>query len=200
MNYTGPKAKRSRRLGVAITPKSAKFLERRAYAPGQHGKTRRPNKLTDFGRQMLEKQRLRYQYNISERQLRNAYARALQSQEATPEVLAQLLETRLDSIVLRAGFARTIHAARQYVGHGHILVNGKKVDVPSYHVEVNDVISVKDKSKGMDCFKTALSTTQRVAYVTTDENALTAKLNYVPKRDEIPVQCDIPTVVEFYSR
>lgn len=200
MNYTGPKAKRSRRLGVAITPKSAKYLERRGYAPGQHGKTRRPNKLTDYGRQMLEKQRLRYQYNISERQLRNAFARALQSEKSTPEVLAQLLETRLDSIVLRAGFARTIHAARQYVGHGHVLVNGKKVDIPSYEVEVNDVISIKEKSKTLDCFKAALASSQRVPYVTTDDNALTAKLNYVPTREEIPVICDLPTVVEFYSR
>ncbi len=202
MSYRGPKAKKSRRLGVAITPKSQKFLETRPQIPGQHGGRggRRPNKLSDYGRQLMEKQRLRFQYNISEKQLRRAYKAASASKDSTPEALIQLLETRLDTMVLRSGLARSIHAARQYVAHGHIEVNGKKVDLPSYHVKVNDEISVKGKSKEMDCFTYASSLAERTPYIRLNDEELSAKLSYVPNRDEIPIICDVPTVVEFYSR
>jgi small subunit ribosomal protein S4 len=200
MNYNGPKARRSRRLGIAITTKTQKQMERRAYPPGQHGKSKRVSKLSDFGRQLQEKQRLRAQYNITERQLRRFFAEAVRSTESTPDKLLQLLETRLDAVVYRAGFARSIFAARQYVGHGHVTVNGKKVDIASYHVQLGDVVGIREKSKGMLAFKHALDTTQRVPYISTDDTQFTAKIAYLPKREEIPVICEVPAVVEFYSR
>jgi len=200
MSYRGPKAKKSRRLGVAITPKSQKYLETRGHPPGQHGKGRRPSKLSDFGRQLMEKQRIRFQYNMSEKQLRRAYEKASRSEEPTPDVLIQSLETRLDTVVLRAGFARSIFAARQYVNHGHFLVNGKKVDVPSFQVKVGDEVSVKQKSRNLDCFKNALAMSEKVPYVTTNEPEMSCRLGHVPTRDEIPVVGDVATVVEFYSR
>ena len=123
MSYRGPKAKKSRRLGVAITPKSQKYLETRPQPPGMHGRGRRPSKLSDYGRQLMEKQRIRFQYNMSEKQLRRAYEKASRSEDPTPDVLIQTLESRLDTVVLRAGLARSIFAARQYVNHGHFLVN-----------------------------------------------------------------------------
>lgn len=200
MSYRGPKAKKSRRLGVAITPKSQRYLETRGFPPGQHGKGRRPSKLSDYGRQLMEKQRIRFQYNMSEKQLRLAYEKASRSQEPTPDVLIQSLESRLDTVVLRAGFARSIFAARQYVNHGHFLVNGKKVDVPSYQVKVGDEVSVREKSKSMDCFKNALAMAEKVAYVTTNEGDLSCRLNHLPSREDVPVIGDVATVVEFYSR
>lgn len=200
MSYRGPKVKRSRRLGVAITPKAQRYLERRPGPPGVHQRTRRNNKMSDFGRQLMEKQRLRYQYNISEKQLRRAYKNASRATASTPDVLVQLLECRLDNMVYRAGFARSIHAARQYVRHGHFLVNGQRVDIPSFHVKPGVTVSVRDKSKTMDCFATALASSQRMKYIATDETKLTFVLNAVPEREEIPVICDIPVVVEFYSR
>jgi len=200
MSYRGPKAKKSRRLGVAITPKSQRYLETRGFPPGQHGKGRRPSKLSDYGRQLMEKQRIRFQYNMSEKQLRLAYERASRSEDSTPDVLIQLLETRLDTVVLRAGFARSIFAARQYVNHGHFLVNGKKVDVPSYQVQVGDEISVKEKSKNLDCFKNALAMAEKVSYVTTNESEMSCRLAALPGREDIPVVGDVATVVEFYSR
>ncbi|MDA3875137.1 MAG: 30S ribosomal protein S4 [Kiritimatiellae bacterium] len=200
MSYRGPKAKKSRRLGVAITPKSQRYLETRGFPPGQHGKGRRPSKLSDYGRQLMEKQRIRFQYNMSEKQLRLAYEKASRSQDPTPEVLIQSLESRLDTVVLRAGFARSIFAARQYVNHGHFLVNGKKVDVPSFQVKVGDEVSVREKSKNMDCFKNALAMAEKVPYVTTNEGDLSCRLSTIPSREEIPVVGDVATVVEFYSR
>lgn len=200
MSYRGPKAKKSRRLGVAITPKSQRYLETRGFPPGQHGKGRRPSKLSDYGRQLMEKQRIRFQYNMSEKQLRLAYEKASRSQDPTPDVLIQSLESRLDTVVLRAGFARSIFAARQYVNHGHFLVNGKKVDVPSFQVKVGDDVSVRDKSKNMDCFKNALAMAEKVPYVTTNESELSCRLSTIPSREEIPVVGDVATVVEFYSR
>jgi small subunit ribosomal protein S4 len=200
MSYRGPKAKKSRRLGVAISPKSQKYLETRGFPPGQHGKGRRPSKMSDYGRQLMEKQRIRFQYNMSENQLRLAYERAARSQDPTPDVLIQILESRLDAVVLRAGFARSIFAARQYVGHGHFLVNGRKVDVPSYHVKVGDVITVREKSKNLECFKNALAVATKCPYVVTDEADMSCRLSYLPSREEIPVVGDVATVVEFYSR
>jgi len=202
MSYRGPKAKKSRRLGVAITPKSQKYLETRGFPPGQHGNKggRRPAKLSDYGRQLMEKQRIRFQYNMSEKQLRLAYEKASRSQDPTPDVLIQSLESRLDTVVLRAGFARSIFAARQYVNHGHFLVNGKKVDVPSFQVKIGDEVSVRPKSKEMDCFKNALAMAEKVSYVTTNEGDMSCRMSTVPNREEIPVIGDVATVVEFYSR
>jgi len=200
MNYTGPKAKVSRRLGIAISPKAEKYLERRPTPPGMHGKSRRPKKQSDYGRQLLEKQRLRFQYNVSERQLRNYYAKATRKTGNPADILLQSLECRLDAMVLRAGFARSIHAARQLVGHGHIEVNGRKVNVPSFSCREGDVIRVREKSRQIDAITYALQSATFPPYLNVDIEGMNATLNSIPKADDIPVICEISLVVEFYSR
>jgi|FaiFalFF_MnMetaG_3_1042247.scaffolds.fasta_scaffold00189_11 small subunit ribosomal protein S4 len=201
MKYTGPKVKLSRKLGIALTPKAQKYMERKPYPPGQHGPEKRRAKLSDYGRQLLEKQRLRFQYNVHERQLRRYYEEASRMPGNTADNLIQLLERRLDALVLRAGFARTIYAARQYVRHGHIEVNGRKVDIPSYRVNVNDVISVREKSRRIPDIQEAVRNAgQAPPYLEVSKADFSARLLYIPPREEIPVICEVPMVVEFYSR
>ena len=200
MNYTGPKVKLSRKLDLRLTPKASRVLEKKPYPPGQHGSSKRRRKQSDYGRQLFEKQRLRFQYNISERQMSNYYDKAAKMTGNTGEIYVQLLETRLDALVYRSGFARTIYAARQAVQHGHILVNGKKVDIPSYRVKVNDVISLKEKSKKIEAFQAAIRNSGAPAYLEVSKSDFSSKLAYIPSRDEVPVICDVPFVVEYYSR
>jgi small subunit ribosomal protein S4 len=199
MNYTGPKVKLSRKLNIRMTPKAGKVMEKRYYAPGQHGK-RRKSKQSDYALQLLEKQRLRLQYNVSEKQMGNYYDKATSLEGNTAELLVQLLECRLDSVVRRAGLARTMYAARQYVQHGHILVNGKKCDIPSYHVKLSDVVSIKEKSRKMECIQESLRNFTAPAYIEVNKTDFSAKLSYIPTRDEIPTQCEVSFVVEYYSR
>ena len=200
MKYTGPKIKKARRLGVAITPKSDRYLERRPNPPGQHGPNRRRGKQSDYGKQLTEKQRLRYQYNLSEKQLRGVYAKASRKQGNTGEVMLQILESRLDVLVLRAGMARSIFQARQMVSHAHFRVNGKKVNIPSYSVRVGDKITVRDKSKELEAFVLAQQVAKTPEYVTANDKQLTAELNRLPEAEEVPVICEISLVVEFYAR
>jgi small subunit ribosomal protein S4 len=200
MKYTGPKIKKARRLGIALTPKSEKYLERRPNPPGQHGPSRRRGKQSDYGRQLTEKQRLRYQYNLSEKQLRNVFAKAVRKPGNTGEVMLQMLESRLDTVILRAGMARTIYQARQMVSHGHYRVNGKKVNIPSYQVRVGDKITVREKSKDLDAFVLAQQVAKTPDYVTANDKELTAELNRLPTMEEVPVTCEISLVVEFYAR
>ncbi len=199
MKFTGPKVKLSRKLGVAVTPKAGKYMERRPYGPGEHGQKRR-RKMSNYGEQLLEKQRLRFQYNVSEKQLRNYYKRANQLRGVTGDNLLKLLESRLDALVLRAGFARSIFAARQFVGHGHIKVNGRKVDIPSYRVMPGDVIEVKDKSRKLPCFNEYRMSVVVPDYLKIDSSGFGATYDFVPERSAIPVVCEIQKVVEFYSR
>jgi len=200
MKYTGPKIKKSRRLGVALTPKSEKYLERRPHPPGQHGPSRRRGKQSDYGKQLVEKQRLQYQYNLTEKQVRKYYAAASRKQGNTAEILLQMIEVRLDAIVLRAGLARSIYQARQLVSHAHFRVNGKKVNIPSYSVRVGDVITVREKSRDLDIFPTAQQIAATPEYLTVNDKELTATLSRLPEHSEVPVQCEMPLVVEFYSR
>lgn len=202
MKFIGPKVKLSRKLGIAITPKAVKYMEKRPYPPGQHGPAKggRPPK-SEYGKQLLEKQRLRFQYNVSERQMRNYFRKALRSKHATGEMLVQLLESRLDAIVLRAGFARTIYAARQFVAHGHIEVNGERVDIPSYRVRQGDVISVRAKSRQLAPILEAMaSVPPAISYVERDWINMQATFVRIPPREEIPVICEVEKVVEFYSK
>jgi small subunit ribosomal protein S4 len=200
LNNTGPKVKLSRKLGIAITPKARKIMERKPYAPGQHGPNKKRAKLSDFGRQLLEKQRLRLQYNVHERQMTNYIKKAGNLTGNTGEILVQLLESRLDALVFRAGFARSTYAARQYVHHGHVLVNGKVVDVPSYQVKVNDVIQVKEKSRKLPDLQEAIRTSAPPAYLEVSKADFSVKYLYLPPREEVPVICEVPLVVEYYSR
>jgi small subunit ribosomal protein S4 len=201
MNKTGPKVKLSRALGIALTPKAAKVMEKKPHPPGAHGRVQNfRRKLSDYKRQLVEKQKLRAQYNIHERQLRNYFDKAQRKKGNSGDNLLQMLEMRLDAVVLRGGLARTIYAARQLVTHGHILVNGKRVDVPGYTTVVGDVISVKPKSLQLPGIQEALADAQSISYLTLDRNAATVRVNEIPQRDYIPVICDVPLVIEFYSR
>ena len=200
MNYTGPKVRLSRKLSLELTPKSRKYTAKKSYPPGQHGATKRRSKQSDYGRQLLEKQRLRMQYNVSESQMRNYYKVAAGLIGNTGDLLVQLLETRLDALVYRSGFARTFYASRQYVTHGHILVNGKRVTIPSYKVKVNDVISVKAKSQKNENIQDAIRSAGTPPYLELSKADFSCKLLYVPPKEEIPVICEYPLVVEFYSR
>lgn len=200
MKYTGPKVKISRKLGLNITPKAGKVTQKKPYPPGAHGNSKRRSKQSDYGRQLMEKQRLRLQYNISESHMRKNYKEATRLPGNTADLMIQLLESRLDSLVLRAGFASTIYAARQYVSHGHIFVNGKRVNIPSYKIKVNDVISVKEKSRNLDCFQDAIRNTSAPEYLEVSKADFSAKFAYIPSREEVPIQCETQLVVEYYSR
>jgi small subunit ribosomal protein S4 len=199
-NYTGPKIRLSRKLGIALTAKSGKYMERKPNPPGQHGGNKRRAKVSDYGKQLFEKQRLRLQYNVHERQLRRYVDQAQRSLGNTGEILVQLLESRLDAVVFRAGLARSVYASRQYVTHGHILVNGKRVNIPSYRVKINDVITVREKSRKLVCFQEAIRTSAPPAYLEVSKSNLSVKMLYVPPREEVPIICEMPLVVEYYSR
>jgi len=201
MNYNGPKVRISRKLGIQITLKAGKVTQKKNYPPGQHGSTKKRSKQSDFGRQLLEKQRLRLQFNISEAQMRNYYKKAAGMTGNTGDILVQLLESRLDSLVYRSGLASSIYAARQYVSHGHIYVNGRRVNIPSYHVGQNDFISVKEKSRKIDCFQEAMrGAGSPPPYLELSKVDFSTKYLYTPPREEIPVVCEVPLVVEYYSR
>lgn len=200
MKYNGPKVKISRKLGMQLTPKATKVAAKKNYPPGQHGPSKRRSKQSDYGKQLLEKQRLRLQYNISEKQMRKYYSKAVHITGNTGDILMQLLEKRLDTVILRAGLARTIYAARQYVGHGHVLVNGKKVRVPSYEVKPGDEVSIKEKSRKLECFQEAIRSSGAPEYLEVSKTDFSLKYMHIPAREDIPVECEIPLVVEYYSR
>ncbi len=148
-----PKVRLARAVGIPLTPKSSRYFERRPYPPGVHGRRRRNP--SDYRLRLLEKQRLRHQYDVRERQLRRTFAEAMRRPGKTGENLIELLERRLDAIVLRAGFARSIYQARQLVGHGHIAVDGVKVDVPSYRIRPGQTIQVREASRDKTPFAVA---------------------------------------------
>ena len=200
MKYNGPKVKLSRKVGFAIAPKARKVLDRKPGTPGQHGNARRRPKQSDYSKQLLEKQRLRLQYNIHEKQMTNTMKKASRLKGNKVDVLVQLLEQRLDALVLRAGFARSIYAARQYVRHGHIMVNGKKVDMPAYAVQPNDVIEVKEKSRKLEGFQEAIRSSAPPPYLDVSKADFSCKFLYLPPREEVPVVCEVPLVIEYYSR
>lgn len=199
--YTGPRTRISRRFGVPIFGPS-KYLERRNYGPGVHGpKSRRKN--TDYALGLIEKQKLRYYYGLMERQFRGVYERALKRRGVTGEQMLQILETRLDNVVYHLGFANTRAAARQLVGHGHVRVNGRKVNIPSYSLKVNDVIEIKDSnvSRQMANKNIEVSTSRAVPeWLSMDKNAFKGVVMRIPTRAEIQPIANEQAVVEFYSR
>ncbi|MDO5688223.1 30S ribosomal protein S4 [Pseudoscardovia radai] len=195
----------SRALGIALTPKAQRIFEKRPYAPGEHGRTRRRTE-SDYSVRLREKQRLRAQYGISEKQLRAVYDRSTRVAGQTGYAMMRELETRLDALVLRAGFARTTAQARQFVVHGHILVDGNKVDRPSYRVKPGQTIQVRAKSQTMEPFVQAAEGVHRdvlpavPGYLDVNLPSLKATLTRIPEPEEIPVQVNIQYVVEYYSR
>ncbi len=200
MSTIGPKVKIARRLGVAWTTKAARILEKRPTHPGQHGMNAKASRDSVYKRQLLQKQLLRAQYNIREKQMRNYYRKALKSRGNYDERLIQLLETRLDALILRAGFAPTIYAARQYVSHGHILVNGRRVNYPSYIVKPGDEISIAPKSQGFISGLVPQVHASENAYLEASALDWHAKLLRLPAIGEVPVICEVKQVIEFYSR
>jgi small subunit ribosomal protein S4 len=201
---TRSKTRLSRALGIALTPKAAKYLEKRPYAPGEHGRTKRKAD-SDYAVRLREKQRLRAQYGIREAQLRNVFQEARKTQGLTGENLVELLEMRLDALVLRAGFARTTAQARQLVVHRHILVDGQLVDRPSFRVKPGQLIHVKPRSEVLEPLQVAAAGGHAEvlppvpAYLEVELDKLHATLVRRPKRAEVPVTCDVQLVVEYYA-
>src|SRR5215472_2971419 len=200
--YTGPKTKVSRRYGVPIFG-SSKALERKNYPPGIHGPRGARRKQSDYAIALGEKQKLRYQYGLLERQFRRIFQRALRKRGVTGETLLQLLETRLDNVVYRFGFANTRSAARQLVSHGHVLVNGRRVNIASYNVKAGNDITIKDKPKSRQLVLRNLDLTQIVPvpdWLTVDRDGLTGKVARIPSREEMQPIVNEQLVVELYSR
>ena len=199
--YTGPRVRISRRFGVPIFGPS-KYLERRNYGPGVHGpKSRR--KHTDYGLGLIEKQKFRYYYGLLERQFRGVYEKALKRRGVTGEQMLQILETRLDNVVYHLGFANTRAAARQMVSHGHIMVNGRKVDVPSFGLKVNDAVVVKSSnvSRQLATKNLEIATSRAVPdWLSLSKEEFKGTVVRIPTRDEIQPIANEQAVVEFYSR
>jgi small subunit ribosomal protein S4 len=202
VNNPRPKVRTSRALGIALTPKCVAYFERRPYPPGEHGRKRRSE--SNYAVRLREKQRLKAQYDLRETQLRRAFDRARRHSGKTGEALLADLETHLDAVVLRAGIARTIYQARQFVSHGHVTLNGRKVDRPSHAVAPGDAVGIRERSRGLAPFVVAAAGGNAAgttpAYLDVSLGLLTARLTRLPERREIPVVCDEQLVVEHYSR
>lgn len=204
-NRSRKQVRQSRALGIALTPKAVRYFEKRPYGPGEHGRSRRRQE-SDYAVRLKEKQRLRAQYGIREAQMVRAFEEARRHSGRTGERLVEVLETRLDALVLRSGFSRTTAQARQAVVHRHIMVDGQIVDRPSYRVRPGQTIQVKPKSQTRVPFQIAAAGTHRdvlpdvPSYLEVDLEKLKSTLVRAPKRAEVPVECDVQLVVEYYSR
>lgn len=197
--YTGSEYKRARRVGFSIS-ETGKELARRPYGPGQHGNARK-GKLSDYGVQLKEKQKVKFMYGLSEKQFRKTFDEAAKIKGIHGTNFLRLLESRLDNLTYRIGFASTRRGARQLVNHGHVTVNGKKVDIPSYRVKPGDVISLKDKDKELKVVTEALAkVTKRVEFVSYDENKLEGTYVRLPERNELNADINEALIVEFYNK
>ena len=198
--YTGPAWKVSRRLGFS-TLETGKELAKRPYGPGQHDENKR-KKNSEYGKQLIEKQKLRMMYGVSERQFQRLFKIAKADKNAvTGTKFMQILESKLDNLVYRFGFAKTRRAARQLVNHGHITVNGAKVDIPSYICSVGDVITLKESSKELKVVKEALESLLIVApYLELDKEKMVGKYTRIPERNELNKEITESQIVEFYNR
>ena len=197
--YTGPSYKKSRRVGYS-TLETGKELARRPYGPGQHGQDGK-GKLSNYGVQLKEKQKVRFMYGLNERQFRKTFDEAGKMAGIHGENFLKLLESRLDNVVYRLGFANTRRAARQLVNHGHITVDGKKVDIPSYRVKIGSTIAVIESSKDHKAVLACLANVnKRVEYVTYDEAKMEGKFVRLPERSELNADIDESLIVEFYNR
>jgi small subunit ribosomal protein S4 len=200
--YTGPKTKVSRRYGVPLFG-SSKALERKNYPPGMHGPKGSRRKQSDYAIALGEKQKLRYQYGLLEKQFRRIFQTALRKRGVTGETLLQLLETRLDNVVFRLGLANTRSAARQLVSHGHVRVNGRNVNIASYNVKAGDEVTVKEKPKSRQLALRNLELTQIVPvpdWLVANRDALSGKVSRIPTRDEMQPIVNEQLIVELYSR
>lgn len=197
--YTGSLWKKSRRLGISLTG-TGKELSKRPYAPGQHGANQR-RKISEYGLQQQEKQKLRFMYGLNERQFRTLFNEAGKMKGIHGENFMVLLDSRLDNLVFRLGLARTRRQARQLVNHGHVTVDGRRVDIPSYRVKPNQVISVREKARNLDIIKEAIKVNNFVPeYLTFDADKMEGVFTRLPERSELPPEINEALIVEFYSR
>lgn len=204
-SYHGPKAKVQRRFGELLIPRAkySRVLDNRAYPPGQHGREKsfRSGRRSDFGLQLDEKQKLAFIYNIRERQMRNYYKKATQLPGTTGGSLLMLLERRLDNLVYKAGFGATIWAARQLVVHGHVLVNDKRLDLPSYQMQPGDVISLHPRmANNVHVVEWIDQISAYPPYLEVNKDQRTATFTRIPEEGEVQVPVDIQLVVEYYNR
>ena len=199
--YTGPRVKVMRALGVDLPGLSRKSIERRPYPPGDHGKAHR-RKESVYGIQLKEKPKLKMNYGLTERQMRRTIKAARRSKTATGTRLLELLESRLDNIVFRAGFARSIPAARQLVNHGHFVVNGRKVDIPSAIVKDGDKIQLKAKSKNLAVVKGCLENPviETPSWLTVESGEKVVTVVGAPNAESVPFEVDVQQVIEYYTR
>ena len=201
MRYTGPKAKKARRLGLAFTPKEAKVMQRRNFAPGQHGQNR--VRLSEYGLQLKEKQKAKFAYGLMEKQFSNYFQKALKQAGVTGDNLLKLLESRLDNLVFRLGFAQTRAQARQMVSHGFFEVNGKKVDIPSYGTKVGDTVAVRQsklKSKLAESLKEKVKSVKTQEWLELNPAKLSGKILGSPEPEDIKTLVNTQLIVEHYSR
>lgn len=199
MRYTGPKDRLSRKHGELLSGMPMFELNKRPYPPGQHGLKR--TKSSEYGSLLLEKQKLKQSYAITEKQFQRYFNKAGKLKGPTGELLIQLLETRLDNLVYRMGFAPTLQMARQLVTHGHVLVNNKKIDIPSYAVKPESVIMLKDSVQKLEVVKNSIKNTPSVLeYISVKKDEFTGKLIELPQRAKIPVNVNERLIVEYYSR
>ena len=197
--YTGSSYKQARRVGFSLL-ENGKELARRPYGPGQHGNSRR-GKLSDYGILLKEKQKVRVMYGMNERQFKNTFRKAEKIKGVKGTNFLRLLESRLDNLVYRTGFASTRRGARQLVNHGHVTVNGKKVDIPSYQVKVGDVISLRDKDKNLKVVAESLSkVNKRVDFIKYDEKKMECTYVRLPERNELNADINESLIVEFYNK
>ncbi|UWD34204.1 30S ribosomal protein S4 [Mesomycoplasma molare] len=196
--YTGPIFKKSRRLGFSILETGKEFAKgkKRTYAPGQHGQKK--VKLSDYGLHLHEKQKVRFMYGINERQFKNTFFKSSKRKGVTGTNFLQMLETRLDNIVYRAGFASTRRQARQLVNHGHFTLNGKKADIPSIQVSINDVVELKEKSRKNVQIVEALETRSKAEWI--EYKDFKATLKRLPERRELNQEINDALIVEFYNK
>ncbi len=199
--YRGPIVKKSRRLGIPLSDKAARIMEKRPNPPGQHG-NRMTRKMSDYGKHLLEKQRFRYTYGLLEKQFRNYVFKAMSKSGVAGENLLQMLETRLDNIIYRAGFANTIRQARQFVTHKHILIDGKCINVPSFQVKPEMKIQVSEDMQNNVQMRNAVgrSSNKTVPYLDILRPDLSIVLKEIPSREMIPVNLDENMVIEYYSK
>ncbi len=197
--YTGSSYKQARRVGFSIT-ETGKELAKRPYGPGQHGNARK-GKTSDYGTQLKEKQKVRFMYGLNERQFKKTFAEAEKMKGIQGVNFLKLLESRLDNLVYRIGFASTRRGARQLVNHGHVTVNGKKVDIPSYRVKAGDVISLKEDDKSLKVVAEALAkVNHRVDFITYDESKMEGTFVRMPERNELNADINEALIVEFYNK
>ena len=199
--YTGPRTKKSRSFGESIFGYDKAF-EKRKYAPGQHGNSRKKGKVSEYAIQLKEKQKAKYTYGVLERQFYKTFEEAARKHGVTGENLLRLLEQRLDNTVFRLGFSPTRSAARQFVNHKHITVNGRIVNIPSYTVKVGDIISIRDKSKNLEIVQESLNgaNVKRYGWLELNTEKLEGKYVEIPNRDQIPENIKEQLIVELYSK